>query len=90
MRNCRCRNILFVFVVAANEANDVAVLAKPTMPSDFEEVRSSTGIRHENPSQEIAGVRSDVLRERQWCRNDVFVQEVNVVAFRVRRVVIER
>ena len=32
----------------------------------------------------------DVFGERQWCGRDIFVQEVDIVAFRIRRIIVER
>ena len=43
----------------------------------------------EHKRQEIPRFGGDVVGERQWCVDDILVQQVNVVSVRVGRVVIE-
>jgi hypothetical protein len=65
------------------------VLTEPAMPRNFEEVRTLPRVRYQYPPQQIAGVGGDILWECQRGCNYVLVQQVDVVAVRIRRIVIE-
>jgi hypothetical protein len=58
--------------------------------SDLKEIGTFSGVRNQNPSQEITGVRSDVFGEGQRRGDDVLVKEVDIVAVRVGWIVVER
>jgi hypothetical protein len=60
------------------------------VPGDFEQVCTFAWVREEYPPQKISGVRCDIFRECKRSRGNVFVQEIDVVSFRVRWIVIER
>jgi hypothetical protein len=68
----------------------VVVFAEPAVPSNFEQVCTLTWVWNQYPAQKIPCMRSDIFGERERSRRNVFVEEVDVVAFRVRWVVIER
>ena len=68
----------------------VSIFTKPAVPRHFEQVCSLSRIRNQYPSQEVARVRSNVFWKGQWSRDDVFVQEINVVSFGICWIVIER
>lgn len=59
------------------------------MAHDSLNVSSVFRIRDEHKREEIPGLSGDVVGERQWGVDDIFVQEVNVVSVRVGRVVVE-
>jgi hypothetical protein len=60
------------------------------VPSNFEQVGTLAWVRNQYPAQKIPCMRSDIFGECERSRCNVFVEEVDVVAFRVRWVVIER
>jgi len=66
------------------------IVAQPAVPGNFEQVCAFPWVRDEYPPQKISGVRRDIFRECKWSRGNVFVQEIDVVSFRVRWIVIER
>jgi hypothetical protein len=70
--------------------NDMVVFAEPAMPCHFKQVRALSRVRHKNPSEKISRVRSDVLGKCERSRGDVLVKQVDVVAFWIGGIVIER
>lgn len=66
------------------------VLAQPAVPGNFEKVGALTGIGDEDALQKIASMRGDVFGEGERGRDDILVEEVNVVAFGVGRIVVKR
>jgi hypothetical protein len=44
------RNVLLILVVAADESDNVAILAQPAMPRDFEKVCTSSGVGYKDSS----------------------------------------
>jgi len=59
------------------------------MSGYFEQIGPLTWVGDKNPPEKVTGVRSNVLGECEWSRDDVFIQKIDVVAFRIRRVIVE-
>jgi hypothetical protein len=74
---------------AADEANDVGILAQPAVSSHLEQIRSLSWIGHQDAPKKISGMRRDIFWESQRCADNVFVQQVDVVAFWVGWIVVE-
>ena len=66
------------------------VAAEPAVARNFKEIGPFSRIRNEDATQNIARVRRDVIGEGKRDGNDVLVQEVDVVALGIRRVIVER
>lgn len=60
------------------------------MPSNLEQIGALSRVWDQNSLQQIAGMWRDVVWEYKWCGDNVSIQEVDVVAFGVGRVVVER
>jgi hypothetical protein len=67
----------------------MGVFTQPAMPGDLEQVSPFSWVRHKDSSQKIAGMRCDIFGEGQRSRNNVFVEKVDVVAFRIGWIVVE-
>lgn len=67
----------------------MCVFGQPAMSRDFEKIRSLSGIGHQNASEQIAGMGGDIFREGERGRNNVFVQQVDVITVWVRRVIVK-
>jgi hypothetical protein len=59
------------------------------MPGNFEEIGTFSRIGNEDSAEEVSSVRGDIFGEGEWCRNDIFIEEVDIVAFGVRWVIVE-
>jgi hypothetical protein len=73
-----------------DEADNMGEIAEPAVTSNFEEIGSLPWIGNEDALQEVARMRCDILGEGEMRRYNVLVQEVDIVAFRVRWIVVER
>lgn len=60
------------------------------MPRDFKEIRALPRIRHQDSPQQVARVRGDPLGERERCRNNVLVEQIDVVSLRIRWIIVKR
>jgi hypothetical protein len=77
-------------IASSDEANDMRVICQPAVASDLEEVGALPWVRHEYPLEQVPRMRCDIFGEGEWCRNNVLVQEVDIVTLWVRRIVVER
>lgn len=68
----------------------MGVFAQPAMPSNLEQVGTFPRVRDQYPSQQVSCMRCDVFGEGERGVDYVFVKKVDVIAFRVRWVVVER
>jgi hypothetical protein len=75
---------------ARDELDHVSIFAQPTMPGNFKEVSTFSRIWDQYPSEQIAGVRCDIFGECERSVDDVFVEQVDVVAFGVCGIVVKR
>ena len=89
-RHGRVRDLSRRRGTAGDERHHVSVLAQPTMPGHLEQIGSLPWIGHEDSTQEVAGVRGHVFGKGEWSRDDVFIEEVDVVALRVGGIIVER
>lgn len=65
------------------------ILAQPAVASDLEKIGPFAWIRDQNSPKKVSCVWRDIFREGQRRRGDVFIQQINVVAFRVGWVIVE-
>jgi hypothetical protein len=75
---------------ASNVRHHVVVFVEPAVASHFEQVGAFSRVGNQNASQKVSSVWSYIFRECQGSCGDVFVQKVDVVAFGVCRIVVER
>lgn len=64
-------------------------IAQPAVSGNLEKIGPFPRVRHKYASEKIARVRGDVFGECERCGDDVLVEEVDVVTFRIRWIVIE-
>jgi len=57
--------------------------------SNFEEIGAFPGIRNKDSAEEVAGVWGNIVGECERSVDDVLVEEVDVVAFGICRIVVE-
>jgi hypothetical protein len=67
----------------------MSVFAQPAVSRNFEEIRALSWIWDKDSSEEVSGVWGDVFGECQRRGYDIFVEEVDIVTFGVRWVVIK-
>lgn len=72
-----------------NELHDVGILAQPTVPGNLEEIGTFPGVGDKDSAEEVARMGGNVFGECERSVDDVLVQEVDVVALGVRRIIIE-
>ena len=89
MLHCRLCNIKIALRAASNEPNEVSILAEPAVSRYLKQVCSAPWVWHQYPSQQVSCVWCNVLGEGQSGRSDILIQEVNVVTFWIRWVVVE-
>ena len=59
------------------------------MPGHFKQVRSLSWVGHQYTPQEIARMGRHIFGERQRSRDNVLVQEINVITIRVGGVIVK-
>jgi hypothetical protein len=74
---------------ACYETDNVGVLAQPAVTSNLKQIGTLSRVGDQDPAQEVASMRRDILGEGQGRRDNVLVQQVDVITFRVGRIVIE-
>jgi hypothetical protein len=57
---------------------------------NFEEVRALSRVRNKYAAEKVSGVGCDIFGECEWCRNYVFIKEVDIIAFGIGWVIVER
>lgn len=60
------------------------------MPGHFEEIGPLAWVGNKNPPEKVTSVRCYVFRKRKRSGDNVFIQKVDVVPFRIRWIVVER
>jgi len=70
--------------------NNIRILDKPAMSGDFEQIGPLAWVGDKDSPKKVTGVRRNVLGECEGSRDDVFIQDIDVVAFRICRVIVER
>ena len=68
---------------------EMSVWCQPSMPHDRRQVCTAGGIGDEHDGQEIPRLLGDVVGEGKGSVDDVLVEQIDVVAVRVGRDVIE-
>jgi hypothetical protein len=74
---------------AGDKSNNVCVLTQPAVSGHLKQISPFPRIGHQYSPEKVAGVRSHIFREGQRRRHYILVEKVNIIAFRVRRVVIK-
>ena len=76
--------------LAHREAEQVAVWREPWMCHDLVQRRTLRRVWHEHACKQRARLWADIVRKRQRRRHNVLVQHIDVVAVRVRGIVVKR
>lgn len=66
------------------------VFAQPTVSCYFEQVCALSWIWDKDSSKEVSSMRCDIFGEGKRGRDNVFIQKVDVVSFRIGWIVVER
>lgn len=74
---------------AANEANHMRVLAQPTVSCNLKQICSPSWIGDEDSPQKIASMWCYIFGEGQRCADNVLVEEIDVIAFWIGRIVVK-
>ena len=67
----------------------VRIWCEPLVTHDCREVRATSWVGDQHDGEEIASLLRDIVREGERGIDDVLVQQVDVVAIRVSRVIVE-
>jgi len=68
----------------------MGIFGEPAVTGDLEEICSFPWIWDQNTTKKVASMRSDIFGECERSRDNVLVEQVDVVSFRVGRIIIER
>src|SRR5258706_12378766 len=80
------RHILVLLDVPAKETG---VRAEPFVRNDSLQVGAELRVGYEHLAEEIASLAGDVVWEGELRAEDALVEEVDVVSFRIRRLLVE-
>jgi hypothetical protein len=72
-----------------DEANDMGVVAQPTVSSNLKQVCALSRVRDEYTLEQVAGVWRDVFGECEWGGYNIFIQKIDVIAFGIGRIIVE-
>jgi hypothetical protein len=76
-------------IAGGYETNNMCIICQPAVTSDFEQIGALARVGDEDPLQKVSCVRCDVFGESERGRDDVLVQEVDVVTLGICWVVVE-
>lgn len=65
------------------------VVVEPAVTSNLEQVGTFTWVGNQYPSQDIPSVRGDVFGKGERSRDYVLVEQVDIIAFGISRVVVK-
>jgi len=74
---------------AGDESNNVRVLTQPAVSGNLKQVGPFPRIGYQYSPEKVTSVWSYIFREGQGCRHYILVEKVDIVAFRVRRIVVK-
>ena len=88
-RNGAVGNVGDIGGAAGDVGDNMVILAEPAVSGNLEEVGSFSWVRDQDPTKQISSMRCDIVGEGQGSCRDVFVQQVDIVAFGVGRIIVE-
>jgi hypothetical protein len=80
-RRCRARS---------DALDDVRIFAQPAVAGYFEKVGSLPGVWDENPPEKISSMGGDIFGKGEGRVDNVLVQQVDIIALGVGRIVVKR
>lgn len=72
-----------------DESQGMCVVVEPAVTSNLEQVGTFTWVGNQYPSQDIPSVWGDVFGKGERSRDYVLVEQVDIIAFGISRVVIK-
>ena len=78
-----------ILVLLDAPPKETGVRAEPFVRHDRLQVGTELWVGYEHLAQEVASLGGDVVWEGELRAEDILVEEVDVVSFRIRRIVVE-